>query len=127
MAKFGSTLPPLPATLSGKGFEVRSPCGRAWFVPVEMVERDYAEFLVHADGLSGEAALKQACDDDDFAQTWFCEQYIWEEAERDGVKLGEWPKSDRRTRAAARWGANPSDDYTCHPLVPKDGVSRSNI
>lgn len=66
---------------------VTSPCGRVWHVPLLKVREDYARFLVEADGLSMEAAMEKSTPK--FAPTWFAEQYIWTEVERDGVLARE--------------------------------------
>ncbi len=62
---------------------VNSPCGRVWHVPILKVREDYARFLVDADGVTMEAAMEKSTPE--FAGTWFAEQYIWAEVERDGV------------------------------------------
>lgn len=68
------------------GFLVHSNCGREWFVPLEAVGQDYAEFLMSADGLSEEAAAAQVHRSQDFLQTWFAEQCnTWIDVERLGV------------------------------------------
>lgn len=67
------------------GFLVRSPCGREWFVPLEAVGRDYAEFLAEQDGLSPEAAAGESGKARDFWPTWFAEQcHMWVDVERLG-------------------------------------------
>jgi hypothetical protein len=67
------------------GFLVRSPCGREWFVPLEAVGRDYAEFLVENDGLSPEEAARQSNEVRSFWPVWFAEQcYMWVDIDRLG-------------------------------------------
>lgn len=67
------------------GFLVKSPCGREWFVPIEAVSNDYAEFLVQADGLTMSAATIQAEKGKDFLPTWFAEQCnMWSDIDRLG-------------------------------------------
>lgn len=67
------------------GFEVQSPCGRAWFVPLEAVGRDYAEFLIEADGISAEDAADKVKNNQSFLPTWFDEQCTtWVDVERLG-------------------------------------------
>lgn len=67
------------------GFRVPSPCGRVWFVPLEAVAADYADFLVQNDGLSPEDARRQVERCPEFLPTWFAEQCChWVDVERMG-------------------------------------------
>lgn len=59
------------------GFSVKSPCGRVWFVPLEQVRQDYAQFLMQADGLSNSEALAKVAENEEFVPTWFYEQFSW--------------------------------------------------
>lgn len=67
------------------GFLVRGHCGREWFVPLEAVGRDYAQFLERADGMTmaeAEAATNKVRG---FWPTWFAEQcHDWPTIERLG-------------------------------------------
>lgn len=56
------------------GFLVRGRCGRGWFVPLEAVGRDYAQFLEREDGMHPEAAKAAVNKVWDFWPTWFAEQ-----------------------------------------------------
>lgn len=97
------------------GFEVRSPCGRAWFVPLSKVLEDYAAFLKDADKLSDEEARAKAFEDPSFGHTWFCEQFIWQEVERDGTLIKEASPEDilRALNFLRSYdGAGPSTDFT---------------
>lgn len=53
------------------GFLVDSLCGRQWFVPLEEVGRDYANFLAEADGLTPAAAKAKAELDREHWPSWF--------------------------------------------------------
>lgn len=59
------------------GFSVKSPCGRVWFVPLEQVREDYAQFLQQADGLSQSEARARVAKNEEFVPTWFYEQFDW--------------------------------------------------
>lgn len=68
------------------GFRVPSPCGREWFVPIEAVGHDYAEFLAQADGLSPDAAAAKAEENREWWPTWFAEQCnSWADIDRLGI------------------------------------------
>lgn len=70
---------------SGAGFRVEGACGRVWFVPLEAVGEDYAEFLEQADGLSPEEARRRSESSEDFWPRWFWEQCgTWGDVERLG-------------------------------------------
>lgn len=56
------------------GFLVRGYCGREWFVPLEAVGLDYAQFLEREDGMSSAAAEAVANKVRGFWPTWFAEQ-----------------------------------------------------
>ncbi len=67
------------------GYLVRGACGREWFVPLERVRDDYADFLMTADKLTIEDAMTKANENRDFWHTWFYEQcYEWSDIERLG-------------------------------------------
>jgi hypothetical protein len=67
------------------GYLVRGACGREWFVPLERVRDDYADFLMEADKLAAEDAMVKANANRDFWHTWFYEQcYEWSDIERLG-------------------------------------------
>lgn len=67
------------------GYLVRGACGREWFVPLERVRDDYADFLMTADKLAIEDAMTKANENRDFWHTWFYEQcYEWVDIERLG-------------------------------------------
>ena len=74
-------LKPIP---NEKGWIIRSPCDRVWFLPYEKVVTDYVNFLKEADNLSEEDARKKVNHDVSY---WFYEQYIWTEVDRDGILL----------------------------------------
>lgn len=68
-----------------QGYLVRGACGREWFVPLERVRDDYADFLMQVDKLTCKDAMTKANVDRDFWHTWFFEQcYLWEDIERLG-------------------------------------------
>lgn len=67
------------------GFLVDSPCGRQWFVPLEAVGSDYAEFLEQADKMTPEEAKAKSEANRDFWPTWFAEQCaMWVDIDRLG-------------------------------------------
>ena len=67
------------------GYLVRGACGREWFVPLERVRDDYADFLMTAYKLTIEDAMTKANENRDFWHTWFHEQcYYWADIERLG-------------------------------------------
>ena len=67
------------------GYLVRGACGREWFVPLERVRDDYADFLMIVDKLTSEDAMTKANENRDFWHTWFHEQcYEWSDIERLG-------------------------------------------
>lgn len=77
------TKTPLP---EGPGFIVRSPCGREWFVSLGAVGKDYAEFLMEADGIAPSDAIATAERERGFWPTWFVEQCLhWGDIEQLGV------------------------------------------
>jgi hypothetical protein len=102
------------------GFEVKSPCGRVWFVPLEQVRRDYAAFLQQVDGLGHDAAMAKVAENEEFVPTWFCEQFDW----RDVARLGQLVQ-DASAEAVARAldfvrdnsGCAPTEDYTAHGIA----------
>ena len=64
------------------GYMVSSPCGRQWFVSLDAVAKDYAQFLVQADHLTPQAAAAKVDENRDFLPTWFAEQVsTWEDIE----------------------------------------------
>lgn len=68
------------------GYLVKGKCGREWFVPIEKVGEDYADFLAQADCLTPEDALKKSNLNRDFWPVWFAEQcYLWGDIERLGT------------------------------------------
>ena len=74
----------------GPGYLVRGACGREWFVPLERVRDDYADFLMAADNLTHDAAMGKANENRAFWHTWFHEQCCyWVDIER----LGELVKT----------------------------------
>jgi hypothetical protein len=90
---------------SKKGFEVRSPLGPIWFVPYEVVVKDYAEFLRTQDGLSEGEALAQAHSyGEGGLVSWFYEQFAWTEIEKLGVLLHPEKRGmiSRKTRTEMR-------------------------
>ena len=70
------------------GFDVRSPCGRTWFVPLETVHKDYADFLVEQDGLSMGEAMAQAGGDQENLAVWFAEQWNLRDVAKRGRLTG---------------------------------------
>jgi len=72
-----------------KGFEIHSPCGRAWFYPLDKVRDDYADYLAQADNLSLDEAKLQAGADEDFLKEWFSTQIRWDEVEANGTLIKE--------------------------------------
>jgi hypothetical protein len=104
------------------GFEVRSPCGRAWFVPLEQVREDYAEFLKQVDGLDDEAARSEVARNESFVPTWFYEQFAWADILARG-KLVKEATAEDIVRALDFLRANsdigPLDDVVDHEIPEK--------
>jgi hypothetical protein len=107
---------PAPATKSTRpGYLVKSPCGRAWFVPLEKVGEDYADFLRQADGLSPEEAKKKSDENRDFWPTWFAEQCnLWGDIERLGTLVTKSTLFKTKAALDRRRGrlVDGIDDYT---------------
>jgi len=70
-------------TFGEPGFEVRSSCGRVWFLPAAQVLSMYVEFVMQTEGLDF-AAAKLKADRHADIQLWFAEQTDW----ADIVRLG---------------------------------------
>lgn len=114
---------------SGPGFRVTSPCGRVWFVPLDAVGQDYADFLKDADALSPEAARRKAEQNKAFWPTWFAEQCtLWVDIERLGTLV--YRPAEPKTLAALnrRRGRGDDDIQSCggdweftHDLPRADG------
>jgi hypothetical protein len=68
-----------------RGWLVKSACGRQWFVSWSTVWKDYMEFLKDYDGLTRKEARAKANENLDFIETWFYEQFNWDDVERLGV------------------------------------------
>ena len=72
-------------TLNEKGWIIRSPCDRVWFLAYEKVVQDYINWRMEADGLTEvQAKVFTECCDMSF---WLYEQYIWSEVDRDCILL----------------------------------------
>ena len=64
------------------GFLVSSRCGRQWFVSLDAVGKDLADFYVQHDKLSPQEAALKVLEQKDFLPTWFAEQFnYWESIE----------------------------------------------
>lgn len=72
--------------MKNPGFEVKSPCGRVWFVPHSAVFDDYVAFVKQADSLSEEEARLHAQEECDI-ETWFCEQFNWTDVKQYGTLI----------------------------------------
>lgn len=99
--------------MTEKGYEVKSPCGRAWFVPHSAIVQDYADFLVQADGLSENDALAKSREDCDI-ECWFCEQFNWSDVRRMGVLIKEASAKDIERAlnfVQSNSGESAADDY----------------
>ena len=68
-----------------KGWIIRSPCDRVWFLTYEKVEQDYINYLTEQEGYDCKEALTYVHDTD--VSFWLYEQYIWSEVDRDGILL----------------------------------------
>jgi len=102
-----------------KGFEVRSQCGRVWFVPHDAVIADYAAYLEQEDKLSKEDALAQARQDEGTAQMWFTQQFNWSDIDRHGRLVREASAEDleRALKFMRTSGQSaPSDDFEEHNM-----------
>jgi hypothetical protein len=74
--KHYSPTPDAPFAPEEPGYIVSSPCGRKWFIALEDVGRNYAEFRREADGLSAEEAKAEAETTRDTWHEWFIEQCV---------------------------------------------------
>lgn len=90
-------------------FRVKSPCGRAYEVPMIKVRDDYVQFLMDADNLSRKEALQRFEFRD--LESWFYEQFRWEEIERYG-KLVKNP-SPKQIKEALDHMRNGSPSNDC--------------
>lgn len=102
------------------GFEVKSPCGRVWFVPLEKVRLDYAEFLQQADGLDKAAAMSKVAQNEEFVPTWFHEQFDWSDVTRHGRLVQEAsPEAIARALDFLRdnSGYSATNDCTAHGIA----------
>lgn len=114
--------------MANPGFEVHSPCGRAWFVPKTAVRDDYVSFLMQADKLS-EADAKAKADEAGDLDFWFYEQFDWSDVQRVGTLIKEASPDDITTaldflRAYA--GGGPSDNCTEVGAQPQPEAKGSN-
>lgn len=96
------------------GFESKSPCGRVYFVPIAAVRTDYATFLSQQDGISMDRAYAKADENKDFLETWFCEQFNWDDMSKVGTLIKQPTEKEVVTaldflRGYA--GGGPSSDY----------------
>lgn len=96
-------------------FVVRSSCGRTWEIQASQVRDDYADFLKREDGLSEDAAKAQADADPNFLETWFCEQWSWQDVETFGTLVKE--ASAQEVKSALDYfrnnaGQAPAEGYT---------------
>jgi hypothetical protein len=77
-------------------YRVQSPCGRVWDVPMRCVMNDYVRFLVDNDGVTRQQALADM--EVQWVESWFHEQYDWQDVERDG-KLVQQPTANQIKQA----------------------------
>jgi hypothetical protein len=64
-----------------KGYKIKAPCGRIYYVPIEKVHADYATYCAQEG--DGTPEMRE-----DEIHTWFHDNYTWEEVERDGEVIG---------------------------------------
>ena len=89
-------------------FRVKSPCGRAYEVPMLKVRDDYVQFLMDQDGLSRKEALQKFEFSD--LESWFYEQFNWDDIERHGKLIkNPSPKQIKEALDHMRNGS-PSND-----------------
>lgn len=60
-------------------FRISSPCGRIYELPLKKVEEDYINYLVEADKVTPEEALREMTKDDVYS--WFMEQFNWDDVD----------------------------------------------
>lgn len=106
------------------GFEVKSECGRRWFVPITAVQADYAAFLGQVDGLEPDAAMARAGKSQGDLHSWFVEQFDWADVDRYGVLSKEASAKDiARALNAARAGHDPGNCSTAVGLKAEGAVA----
>ena len=99
-----------PGVTQEEGFEVKSECGRSWFVPMSAVQANYAAYLVEADGLEPGAALLKAGASTQGLYCWFAEQFDWADVETHGRTVRDADaKEVLRALNSVRSGGSPSD------------------
>ncbi len=72
---------------AGNDFIIDAPDGRVFLLPRSAVAKDYMEFLMDQDGLSLREAQATVDRQPEFLDTWFSEQFFWEDVERLGMVL----------------------------------------
>lgn len=102
------------STSTVEGFECKASCGRTYFISLEAVRQDYAAFLREQDGLTEEESLKEADENADFLETWFCEQFNWDDIAAMG-ELIAMPTDEEIVKALnflrSYAGGGPSSEY----------------
>ncbi len=73
-----------------KTYQIVSPDGRIWEIKLSSVAEDYANFLVEQDQLTKSEALEKAWKYPDFLDTWFHEQFLWEDIFRIGTLIRDY-------------------------------------
>lgn len=99
--------------MKNPGFEIKSPCGRVWFVSHAAVMADYIEYVKQADGLTKAEATAYAKDNCD-VECWFAEQFDWSDVKRLGTLVKE-ASADDIERALNflqnNSGSSPAEDF----------------
>lgn len=93
--------------------EVKSECGFTFAIPIENIWKDFKQCIMQIDEVSDDEAQQileqRKIDDPDHWQSWFKEQYTWEDVEADGFVIAT-PKPDQvRLMARAYRSGSPVD------------------
>ena len=113
------------------GFEIKSKCGRTWFMPLEVVKADFVKFQVENENRPEQEVLKEIEDDPNCLRIWFVEQFTWPEVIEHGKQVVDAsPEQILRALDAVRTSnfAEPWQDYVAHlpapPLPPEQVVAK---
>ncbi|MBI6726859.1 hypothetical protein YA0089_24925 [Pseudomonas viridiflava] len=95
---------------------VKADCGFTFAVPIEKIWQDFKQCVIQMENVSADEAHEiieqRKIDDPDHWQSWFREQYTWDDVEADGF-ITESPKPDQvRAMARSYRTGGPADDLS---------------